>query len=173
MTICHLCEEEIKGESFSWTILTEPYPVCKECREFLDEEEAQGDLASRFWEEYDKAHQSLPHICDFSIEELKEKHRNVLNLCKKYDKQIVGLYLGAECYSDIWASRSCSGHMARLVGIESEIDPDDGADNSYCWFYCQSSSYYIVKMLYHDKEFEEDFRKAMESDGYDNLPPHQ
>jgi len=113
--------------------------------------------ADNFWVLYHKTHINLPHICDFSIDELKEKHKNVLILIQheKYDYKTIGLLLSGECYDNVWDSRSCSGHMSKLVNGKDYLD-----------FYCGSSSYYWLCFLGLNHV---EFWEAMEKDGFKNL----
>jgi len=124
---------------------------------FTDNDE-DYNKAEEFWDLYSKTHINLPHICDFSIDELKEKHKNVLELLKlgNYDYKIIGLLISAECYDNVWGSRSCSGHVSDLVGGKDYLD-----------FYCGSSNYYWLCYLGLDKYPE--FWKAMKKDGFKNL----
>jgi hypothetical protein len=152
---CEICKEEIIGKShkvrfFRWS---QKHIACESCHRCERMTNQMGRTAGKFWDEYRKTHTGLPHICDFSIEELKRKHKNVLSLCDKYDTYSIGILIAGECYKDVWSSRACSGHLASLMGY---------GDNAYMEYYCSSSNYYFMCSC--DSQMMKDFQIAMKLD---------
>lgn len=87
-----------------------------------------------FWaEEKEKEHE---HICEFSLEELRERHKEELKTIEsERDAVTVGIKLMGDYYQDGFSSRSCSRRMAELVGHGT----------SYLDFYGSSSEYYYLR----------------------------
>lgn len=132
--------------------------------------------ASRFWKKYRKDTTRL-HLCNIPEEIFYARHRNVLKLIEQYEplfrdwrhqssKKFIGLLLSGKYYDDVWSSRSCSGYLAHLVGI------DNWNSGAYITFYCGSSDYYTIitekdlpkKYKRSVKKLVRDFNKADEQD---------
>lgn len=163
---CELCDEAISGKSYQYRLFSfseDKITICEECYLETEEYEAVGEEASRFWEIFHDTHKDLPHICDFSIKELSEKHKNVLALRDKYDPWLIGLLLGAECYDSVWTSRSCSEHLADLIGVHGEKDEVLG-DTDYLEYYCGSSNYFDFMFFHPDRRLLKDFEDARKVD---------
>ena len=92
--------------------------------------------SKHFWEDYKKKDSARKHICDFTIEELKQKHANALKLIPAQDRISIGLLIAGKYYNNVWNSRSCSAHLSELVGGKDYLD-----------FYCSSSNYYFLMKL--------------------------
>lgn len=95
----------------------------------IDQKEAE-----KFWEERRKKH--YKHICDYSLDELRERHK--LELKKIYNRRKaveIGILLMGDYYLDGFSSRSCSGWMSQLIGNDTE----------YLDFYGSSSSYFYLR----------------------------
>jgi len=92
--------------------------------------------ATNFWNEYRKEDNRRLHICDIPEEIFYARHKNVLKLIKdkKYPADEVGLFIAGKYYDNVWASRSCSGYLARLLGA-----------GDYMTFYCSGSIYFFSK----------------------------
>lgn len=131
--------------------------LCQECYDEHWESEAVGKDAQKFWDEFNRTRtpENLLHLCDVSEEDFAKKHECVLNLRERYDSWLIGLLLAAECYSDVWASRSCSGYLVNLMGLK---------DDDYCAYYCQSSLYFDYMYFHPDRELLRDFDTAMNAD---------
>jgi hypothetical protein len=117
-----------------------PYETFEECSisvpdtKLIEEQKAEVELARNFWREHHK--KKFDHICDFTLEQLRERHKNVLRLVGKHEPILIGTLLAGEYYGEAWGSRSCSGHLACLVGT-----------NDYMDFYCGGSTYAIIKVF--------------------------
>lgn len=121
--------------------------------------------SSLFWKEFRK-HEGKEHICDISIEKLRARHKNVLDLANqrdkngdKYDSEGIGILIAGKFYKDVWASRSCSGHLAELMG---NVD-----DDAYLDYYCGSSNYFTLMNYASQSELVKAFEAAVKLDGYD------
>jgi len=125
-----------------------PYKKMKECTLSKPDIEAQEmyiDMvikSNNFWNEYNKI-TDREHICDITIDALKKRHENALKLINKYDPITIGLLIAGKYYDNVWNSRSCSAHLANLVGT-----------NDYMDFYCSSSVYFIIQ---HNNKLLSDF----------------
>jgi hypothetical protein len=98
------------------------------------------------------------HICDYTVEQLKERHKNALALIERYGVQTIGTLLLGRYYLNGFNSRSCSERMAFLVGGVGYMD-----------FYCGSSNYLELCMegrQIHptNKELLGEFNEACEKD---------
>ena len=119
-----------------------PYKKMSECTLAVPDKVQQdmhiesAMVAKHFWDNFRKDDDKKLHICDFSIDQLKNMHMHVLQLIPKYDPVIIGLLIAGKYYRDVWASRSCSGNLAELVGT-----------NDYLDFYCSSPVYYTIITL--------------------------
>ena len=135
---CQICNDVILGSTHKYRFLkdSEFLVICDECRDAIRGQNQEGRKAEIFWDKYHKSCGDLPHICDISLEELRKRHHWVLELTKIFDKQDIGTLLAGKRYKDVWNSRSCSGHLAELMGINE--------DDAYCCFYCGSSNYYVL-----------------------------
>jgi hypothetical protein len=135
-----------------------PYHNLSECNLAVPDKEAQEIQiemaigAKHFWDEHEKKNDARLHICDIPLETLKEKHRHVLELIPKHDPVLIGLLIAGKYYKDVWASRSCSGHLANLVGTGDYLD-----------FYCSSSCYFMLETT--GNPIATDFTKADVEDG--------
>lgn len=115
------------------------YQTFEECSisvpntKLIEKQKEEAELARKFWEEHRK--KKFDHICDFTLEQLRKRHKNVLHLVGKYDPVLIGLLLAGKYYDNVWGSRSCSGHLAELVGT-----------NNYLDFYSSGSSYAIMSV---------------------------
>lgn len=155
-SICKLCNQKIKGKPYEWKLFEwsdDVESICLECHLEIEESDSVGPIASGFWKNYHDTHQDLPHICDYSIEELKKRHVNVLQLCQQYDPWLIGLLIAGELYDNVWSSRSCSGHLATLIGT-----------NNYTDYYCGSSNYFDYMYFHPDRELLAKFKQAIIKD---------
>ena len=88
-----------------------------------------------FWKERNK--KKYDHICDFSLEELRERHKEELSKIKSYEDAVrVGIKLMGDYYLDGFHSRACSKRMAELVGHGT----------NYLDFYGASGFYYLMEV---------------------------
>jgi len=91
-------------------------------------------VPEEFWKE--REGKEYGHICDVSLEELKERHRDELSTIDSREKAVeVGIRLMGDHYLDGFSSRSCSSRMAELVGYET----------NYMDFYCAGAEYYWIE----------------------------
>jgi hypothetical protein len=155
---CDICEEEIEGIPHvnKKVLFWKKSLLCDECHKAVREWNKIGRQASIFWDNYNNTHNNLPHICDFSLDELRRRHANVLKLVSEYSARDVGLLIAGECYENVWGSRSCSGTLARLMEI------DVGDEDAYLWYYCSGSSYF--DLVYYGDPLIEAFIKANDLD---------
>ena len=147
---CRECGEHFKPPDASKALqdisLSILWGICPPCRERIND-----------WWKMQK--DSGRHICDYSIEQLKERHKNVLALIPKYSVRVIGTMLMGHYYLDGFGSRSCAGKMAELVS----------GDEEYLMFYCGSSEYLELcmegrPMHLVNEELINDFNKACQDD---------
>ena len=132
---------EDESRWFDCTLKHKPcqYRKMSECNDAKPDNEAQEKHihevldAHHFWEEYRKTDSARAHIRDFTIEELKQKHANVLKLIPAQDRISIGLLIAGKYYDNVWNSRSCSAHLSELIGGKDYLD-----------FYCSSRNYYFL-----------------------------
>jgi hypothetical protein len=123
--------------------------------EFLKKRYENTQTIYDFWEEFKKNDDKKEDICDTSIEELRKRHANVINLIGKHDYTKVGLLLAGKYYKNVWESRSCSSRLSKLMYHDNYLD-----------FYCSSSTYYFLMTSYTDDKLIKDFDEAIKLDGY-------
>ena len=127
-------EEE---DEMSWRLFLKTKGITNEERvkRIIKISEKNKKNASKFWA--DRWKKRYKWICDFSLEELKEKHKEKLDtIHNKEEAENVGILIMGDYYLEGFSSRKCSKLMAKLVGYETE----------YMDFYGSSSYYYLMKI---------------------------
>jgi hypothetical protein len=110
--------------------------------------------AGEFWEKYERSAETLPHVCDVPIYRLIKRHEHVIGLLDKNPEWASALatLVAGDYYKDVWSSRSCSGYLAGIFGLD------------YLDIYCSSSTYYELKMNGKGAPIMVEYEKAKELD---------
>lgn len=128
-------EKEEKDEMFLRLFLKEKGIIDEDriqrIKKNMKDEETEAD---KFWVE--RRNKKYKDIIDFSIEELREKHKEELNkIHNKQDAENIGILLMGDYYLEGFSSRRCSRKMSELVGHRT----------IYMDFYGSSCYYFMMR----------------------------
>jgi len=110
--------------------------------------------AEEFWKEYVKKSEAYPEVIEFSIKELKNRHKNAIALLQKYPSlfEYIPILIAGDYYKNVWDSRFSSGYLAEIFDLDYEV------------IYCSSSTYYELKVEDKDRSFMKLYENTKELD---------